>query len=50
MLDLNSDLNTLAEIVTELTLGTTYKHTEEPYVSLPMRVGTLKNHHMFAVR
>lgn len=49
MLDLNSDFNTLAEIVTELTLGITYEHTEEPYVSLPMRVGTLKSHHTFAV-
>lgn len=33
MLALNSDLNTLASIIIELILGTTYEQVEESYVA-----------------
>lgn len=42
MLDLNSDLNTLAKIRIEFTLGTTYKQVEESYVSFLGRAEYLK--------
>lgn len=43
-LALNSDLNTLASIITELVLGTTYEQVKESYVSF------LKSHYTFVVR
>lgn len=42
MLDLNSDLNTLAKIIVELILGTTYQQVEESYVSFLGRVEYLR--------
>lgn len=42
MLDLNSDLNTLAKIIVELILGTTYQQVEESYVSFLGRAEYLK--------
>ena len=44
MLALNSDLNTLASIVIELILGTTYEQVEESHVSF------LKTHYTFVVQ
>lgn len=44
MLALNSDLNTLASIIIELILGTTYEQVEESYVSF------LKSHYTFVVQ
>lgn len=42
MLDLHSDLSTLAKIITDFTLGTTYEQIEESYVSFLGRVKYLK--------
>lgn len=42
MLDLHSDLNTLAKTLTEFTLGTTYEQVEESYVSFLGRAEHLK--------
>lgn len=42
MIDLHSDLNTLAKIIIEFPLGTTYEQVEESYVSLLGRVRYLK--------
>lgn len=44
MLALNSDLNTLASIIIEFILGTTYEQVEESYVSF------LKSHYTFVVQ
>lgn len=47
MLDLNSDLNTSAEIIKELTLGATYEQVKESSQSFLRRVRTLTNHDTF---
>jgi len=50
MLDLNSDLNALAEIIKELTLGATYEQAEESSLSFLRRVWTPTNHNTLVVQ